>query len=146
MRAALQGFLTNRSGAVAVILAVALPAVIGGVAATVEYGNVIKRRSELQIAADTAALTATRELSLAAATDERIQSVARHSATASLQARGGPVKVNVTPQVLAQRDGVAVHIQEEVASVLGRVLTLPSMDVQVRATAKRVGRYPICML
>lgn len=57
---------TCERGGVALLLGLALPVLVLSVGAAVEYGSLISRRAALQAAADGAALTAARELTLAA--------------------------------------------------------------------------------
>src|SRR5690349_15259843 len=90
-------FLWDGRGATALLFSLALPVLLLSVSAGVEYGSLIKRRAELQKAADVSALIATRELGLAGATDERIQSVAAMAAAsaASLSASAASVTTAV---------------------------------------------------
>src|SRR3712207_3961842 len=70
-----RAFWSRDRGPVALIFARAIPAMVASIAAATEYGSIVERRSQLQAAADGAALAAAKELTLASA-DERVASVA----------------------------------------------------------------------
>ena len=79
----------DQRGGVAIFFGFALPVLLVGAGAAVEYASLTHRRGQLQKAADTAALTAARELTLANADDARVKSVApaRHSRRPCLHTR-----------------------------------------------------------
>ncbi|HEX8164926.1 MAG TPA: pilus assembly protein TadG-related protein [Beijerinckiaceae bacterium] len=139
--------LQNERGGVLLYFALALPVLAGGVAATVEYATLTQRKAQLQTAADTAALTAAKELRLANTTTSRIQSVASSAAQTSAQAgrrAGATTTVNTT--VLDGRSGVQVSLTETVPSVVGRLLSAPSTELAATATARVSGSSRLCMV
>ena len=137
----------DERGTVALILGLALPVVIGGIAAAVEYNSLSSRRSQLQIAADSAALAAAREMGLAGVGDQRVASVAEAAALAYLS-EGKPegTTASVQAKVGRERTEVSISVAETVASVTGRILSLPSTRIEVSAVARLSGRTPICMI
>ena len=105
------------------------------------------RRAQLQQAADTGALTAARELSLANADDTRVVSVAKSAALASLA--GGHQEgsaATVGASVMDKRSGVQVVVNETVVNLMGKVMSLPSSELEARATAKLSGGGRLCVL
>lgn len=137
----------DERGGVAILFGFALPVLLVGAGAAVEYASLTQRKAQLQRAADTGALTAARELSLANADDARVVSVARAAALASLSAgRQEGASATVTGQVLDKRTGVQVTISESVTNVMGKVLSLPTSEIQVRAGAKLTGGGRLCVL
>jgi hypothetical protein len=78
-------FSRDQRGGVAIFFGFALPVLLVGAGAALEYASLAQRRAQLQKAADTAALTAARELTLANADDARVKSVAQAAAIASLK-------------------------------------------------------------
>jgi hypothetical protein len=140
-------FRQDERGGVAIFFGFALPVLLVGAGAAVEYASLAHRRAQLQKAADTAALSAARELSLANADDTRVISVAKAAALASLA--GGKQDGSaaaVAGQVLEKRSGVEVTIAETVTNIMGKVLSLPSSELQVRAAAKLTGGGRLCVL
>lgn len=140
-------FVRDTSGAVALILGLALPALTMVVGASVEYGRLVHRRAQLQKAADTGALAAGKELSLANVSETQAQSVATAAAMASLS-EGRPTGTNaqVAAAVLNERTTVSVTIDETVANIFGKVLSLPTSQLHVKAVAKVSGKMRLCVL
>lgn len=137
----------DERGGVAIFFGFALPVLLIGAGATMEYASLTQRRAQLQQAADTGALAAARELGLANADDARVVSVAKAAALASLAAnRPEGTSATITGQVLDKRSGVQVTIAESVTSAMGKVLSLPTSELQVRAGAKLTGGGRLCVL
>jgi Flp pilus assembly protein TadG len=127
----------NQRGGVAIFFGFALPVMLLGAGAAVEYASLTHRRAQLQRAADTAALAAANELKIATADDGRIKSVAQAAALAALNAnsRANNTAV-VNGQVIDKRTAVQVDITETVATIMGKMLSLPTADLRVRAMAR----------
>jgi hypothetical protein len=141
------GFRHNERGGVAIFFGFALPVLLVGAGAALEYASLTQRRAQLQRAADTAALTAARELSLANADDTRVNSVAKAAALASLSTgKQDGSSATVASQILEKRSGVEVTIAETVTNIMGKVLSLPSSELRVRAGAKLTGGGRLCVL
>jgi Flp pilus assembly protein TadG len=136
----LKRFCTDRGGGVALMVALATPCLLGGIVAAVEYSSLMARQAKLQLAADNAALTAARELTLTNTEDVRIVSVAKAAAlstSASGKAQGA--QTSVEAEVVSSRSGVKVNVRETVPTIMGKLLSLPTADLRVTATAKVVG-------
>lgn len=126
------------------VAGVSVPVVILAGAATVEYGNVVLRRTQLQNAADNASLAAASELTLANS-ETYVISLAKKAA----MARAGATDTSVTrvnAEIQNKRSWVRVDITETVKSVMGQLLTLPSSEISVSATGQIVGTERLCML
>jgi Flp pilus assembly protein TadG len=130
-------FWHNERGGVAIFFGFALPVLLVGAGAAMEYSSLAARRTQLQKAADTAALAAANELKIATADDGRIKSVAQSVALSSLKAgSAADTTAVVQGQVIDKRTGVQVDIVETVSSVMGKALSLPTSDLRVTATAR----------
>jgi hypothetical protein len=137
----------DQRGGVAIFFGFALPVLLVGAGAAVEYASLTHRRGQLQKAADTAALTAARELTLANADDARVKSVAQGAAIASLTGgKQGGTSATVAAEVMDKRGGVRVTIHETITNIFGKVLTLPSSELEVRAAAKLSGGGRLCVM
>jgi Flp pilus assembly protein TadG len=121
-----------------------VPIVVLAGAATVEYGNLALRRTQLQNAADNAAVTAATELTLANS-DTYVKTLAEKVARTNARAPD-PQVTRFDAEIQNRRSWVKVDITETVKSVLGRVLTLPSSEVSVSATGQIVGLSRLCLL
>ena len=145
----LQRFLKSRSGGSVLAFALATPALAVGVGATVEYSSLASRHSKLQLAADTAALAATKELSLANADDARIASVVASTVNTYISGARGASSASpmtITSQVTDKRRRVTVDISDEVNTFMGRVLSYPTFRVAVSSAAKLYGATKLCVL
>jgi hypothetical protein len=139
----------NQSGATLVMFGVSLPVVALAVAVAVEYASLANRRATLQVAADSAALAAATELSLANTTDQRVEAVAKSVANAKLYEAGvaaGNAAAAVSAQVIEERAAVRVSIAENVPSMMGRIMNLASTDLGAKAVARTAGRTRLCLL
>ncbi len=139
--------LKDERGGVLVFIALALPMLTGAVAATVEYATLTHRRAQLQAAADLAAVSAAKELSLANTTAARTESLATVTAvTASQAGRRDGATTNVKASVIDSRSGVQVSVTETVPTLIGRLLSLPTTELAASATARISGSSRLCMV
>src|SRR3954462_8022757 len=91
MLAHLRSLIRSDKGTTAVLFGLALPVLLGGAGAAIEYVHLARDKAALQAAADSAALTAARELTLANADDARAITVAKSVAGSALSQQAGIV-------------------------------------------------------
>lgn len=144
----LRMFCRDRRGGLALTVGLMMPVLFGAVGAAVEYLSLAARRTALQLAADSAALVAAKELTLANVSSSRIAAVAEQAARASLRSSSSrsEAEASIASEMVATNKGVKVVITEPVQSVLGRLIMLPLSELDVRATAMVSGRMKICLL
>ena len=138
-------FLTDRRGGIAIVGGLAVPVLVLAGAATVEYGHIAGRKSQLQKAADAAALSGAQQLRLSKTPDSVVASVVRDVVAQNAPPPDG-VTTDVSSLVQDKRSAVQVSLTENVKSVIGKVLTLPSSTISVQATAKISGNTKLCLL
>ncbi|WP_287743345.1 pilus assembly protein TadG-related protein [Methylobacterium sp.] len=138
-------FLRDQRGAVMVVLVMALPVVFGSVSATIEYGRLLQRRAQLQAAADAAALAGGNMLKLVNADDAAVRSAALQVFAAQAQTPSDRASTS-TASVTEKRGGVEIVAEETVPSVMGKLLSLPSMTVSVQSRSQVVGMLRLCAL
>lgn len=143
--ALLRRFADDRSGAFLVAFAIALPVLLGTVSAAVEYSRLLYRRAQLQSAADAGALAGAGMLKLANADDASVASLTRQ--TIEGQARTPADRSSrITAEIGDRRSSVSALVEETVPSLMGKLLSLPSSTLVVRATAQLVGSVRLCLL
>ena len=143
----LRHFARDRSGTFLVAFALALPVLLGSVSAAVEYSRLLYRKSQLQSAADAGVLAGATMLKLANADDASVASIARQAIEAQAQAQNlADRRSSVTVAVGDRRSSVSASIEETVPSLMGKLLSLPSTTLIVRATAQLVGSVRLCLL
>jgi Putative Flp pilus-assembly TadE/G-like len=130
----------DQAGGVAVLFGLILPVLIGVVATAIEYGLLLHRRSQLQNAADTGALAAARELSLATYSTNGTAALARSIVLASLSNTSG---LSIDSKVEAT--SVEVTLRESMHNVFGQVLGPSFTELKVQATA-RISSTRLCLL
>ncbi|MFH6785481.1 MULTISPECIES: TadE/TadG family type IV pilus assembly protein [Methylobacterium] len=141
----LRQFAQDRGGAFLIAFAVALPVLLGSVSAAVEYSRLLYRKAQLQSAADAGALAGATMLKLANADDASVTSVTRQ--TIEGQARTpGDRQSRVTAAIGDGRRSVSTVVEETVPSLMGKLLSLPSTTLIVRATAQLLGSVRLCLL
>ncbi|QRE72661.1 TadE/TadG family type IV pilus assembly protein [Methylobacterium aquaticum] len=138
-------FARDSSGTFLVAFAVALPVLLGSVSAAVEYSRLLYRKSQLQSAADAGVLAGANMLKLANADEASVASIARQ--TIEAQARSPADRSSgIVVTVGDRRSSVSTVIEETVPSLMGKLLSLPSTTLIVRATAQLVGSVRLCLL
>ncbi len=88
----LRSYLRSTSANMAIMTAIALPALLGVLGLASDYAQFSSKRSELQGAADKAALAAAKELSLATSSDATIEAAAKSLRKAKTVVVGTPVR------------------------------------------------------
>lgn len=135
----------HESGGVLVLFALMMPVLIGLSAAAMEFASLVKRRTELQRAADSASIAGVNQFKLANADDAAAIRTAQ--ATAQAQARNSS---GATPRVMAavigSHTGVEVTVSETVPLSFGKLLNMPSIDISVHSTARLAGTTRLCLL
>lgn len=130
----------DRRGSVAVLFGLIAPILIGLVAAAVEYGLLAHRRNQLQNAADSGALSAAKELSLAAHSKIGTAQSARAIVLASLSnTRGLAIDTQVNGTT------VTVTLRETFNHPFGAVLGSPFTKLKTEAIA-RISSTRLCLL
>jgi hypothetical protein len=138
-------FAQDRSAAVLVVFAVALPVLLASVSAGVEYGRLLYRKAQLQSAADAGVLAGANMLKLANADDASVSSVTQQ--TIQAQARTPADRTSsITAEIGDNHTSVATIIEETVPSIMGKLLSLPSTTLIVSAKAQLVGSARLCLL
>lgn len=139
-------FRSDERGAVVYIFALMLPALLGGLTAATEYSRIVARRAQMQRAADSAAMTAARELTLSN-TDDRVAEVAKAAARAALPPGPEGTETDFKGRVLDNRTTVQVTISETIPFMMGHVFGWPKADVGVKAVAQLTGgKRRLCMI
>ncbi|MEA2860415.1 MAG: hypothetical protein QOC72_2454 [Methylobacteriaceae bacterium] len=138
-------FWADNSGSVGLLVGLALPVLVGAVAVGNEYTHVAARRSNLQQAADSAALAAAQQLKLANASDAVVTSIAQTTAQANMSAV--PDQIAVDTQILQQRTQVKVTVSDTMSLPLGRIIGMSNVAIKATATAQLYGPTgKLCML
>jgi hypothetical protein len=136
----LKTFGHNRSGGVAVSFGLVVPVLLAVLAVAIEYGLLVHRREQLQNAADTGALAAARQLSLAAFNTSGVAASARSVILASLSVPG-----DVAVDALVTGSTVEVTVREGFKHHFGAFLGASSSQLEVRAVA-RITSSRLCLL
>lgn len=137
----LRQFLRSSAGNVAISASLALPAVMGAVGLASDYAQYISKKSELQSAADSAALAAAKEFTLANATDTTIAAAAKSFAAA---VTGDAITTTVN--IDSKNEAVSVQIREDWTPFFAHFLGAEITPVITNATAALAGRANTCVL
>lgn len=145
----LELFKGSNSGAVALVFAVAFPAILGAIGLSVDYASVMNQRSNVQSAADAAALNAARELIISEPTVSRLEAVASASVTAILHKNTMPDDWTVRTTMAEDRKAVTVLVARPIKSTFGLINALSSAsttDVSAQASARLAHNSKLCLL
>ena len=153
IRAFVQSFAACRSGNTAIIAALVFPVLFVLVGAGVEYGKVLNQKNKLQTYADSAALAAAKELSLAQNDDARIYAVARSVVDEALQStrqvKGNQdfmlSKIKVEVKIDDENKIVKVHLTQDTIEDFP-VNGFEIETVSAYAEAQIVGSLNVCVI
>lgn len=114
----LRQFKPSEGGGTLVLFALIMPILFGLSAAALEYAGLVKRRAELQRAADGASIAGVNQFKLANADDASAIRTAQAMAVAQARNNGGTTP-QVTAAVIGSHTGVQVTVSETVPLSFG---------------------------
>lgn len=138
-------FNVHQGGGVVVIVALAMPILMGFGGAAVEYGSIVKRRVELQRAADSGSIAGVNQFKLANTDDASAVQAAQAMAQAQGRNKNGSTP-RVNAAVIGGHSGVQVTVSDTLQLPFGKILGVPSVEIVVRSTAKLTGTTRLCLL
>jgi Flp pilus assembly protein TadG len=128
------------AGGVLTAFGLAIPVLLMGVAAAVDYGTFESGRSRLQAQVDAAAIAAAREMQMAQVNTSRIAAVAENFV------RNSEPQATVSTRVDATALSVTVAAHETYVPKIGAYFWAKAPTIKVSATAKLSGTMPLCLL
>lgn len=133
-----------QQGSIAVIAALVITVLFIGAGFAVDYGAALSKRSTLQAVADSAAVAAAREMSLANATATQIEAAPRQMVSMKLDSNTTGLAVNVL--VNEAEASVKVDVQQAVSSYFIGAFAGAARTVGSSATAQIAGTGKVCMV
>ncbi len=138
---------TERSGTIIVKFALLIPIVAVITGSTIDYAMLVHYKSRLQLAVDAAAMSAAKELSLADARTDDVNTVVAASVESLMNANGDPeLATNLTTTVRRSPLEVEVRANQRPPAFFGFSLGLTNAIIEAHAVARVVGRPNICVL
>ena len=138
--------LRNVSGNVALFAAVLSPVFFGAAGVTADYVILYQKRSQLQEAADTAALASAKELGLTSATGDSVKDTAKRYVHASLDQMPKTDKLAVKTIVADDQKEVTVKINLYWRPFLAQHIGKNVLPIKVEATAALAGEESLCVI
>lgn len=156
-RLRVRGFSRNERGSVILIFALTIPVLLGGVGAAIDYGALVKSKSELRHAADSAVIAVVADMRVSNPTDDRINSVARSIVTVNLNQKAGdpPVVIKVEklfrtgPAVNSSAKepfGAVVTLTRTVKTWFNLIHGLTQLDISAVSSAELRGSVKVCVV
>jgi Flp pilus assembly protein TadG len=143
-RAAGRAFWHDRRGGIAVIMAIALPALLMLICAAIDLASLNAEHSQMQDAADATALAMAKQLGLATANG--ITARAADYADAQLGQLATRDNVQVSTAIAADNSSVTVTLTGKRSSFFGNLLPPGGWTLSTKATAVTMGELPLCVL
>lgn len=132
-------FANDRRGNVVTLFALALPVVLGATGAAIDYSDAVRKRGDLQLIADDAALAAAKALAgSTAATSSQKETDARTVAEKVVDARSAAAQRTITPS--SEDRTVVVSLALEKPTFFGAALA--ASDTTLRVSAKATYNAP----
>lgn len=138
------GFAQANAGNIGLVGACVAPLLLGLIALAVDFASGWSARSDLQSAADGAALAAARELSLRSTTQNTVQTIVDSFVRENVNDDLSLTSIEAT--ILENRGGVTVAAAAQVGSIFGRLINGQGYAPSVEATARLAGGAPLCAL
>jgi Flp pilus assembly protein TadG len=140
-------FRKNQGGGVVLIFALMMPVLMGLSAAAIEYAGLVKRRAELQRAADAASIAGVNQFKLANTDDASVIRFAIATANSQSKPTGSQMNAaQATADVIGKHAGVHVMITEVMPLSFGKLLQIPDVTITTNSTAKLTGTTRLCLL
>ncbi|KQT19378.1 hypothetical protein ASG40_00510 [Methylobacterium sp. Leaf399] len=139
-------FRASTSGGTLVLFALALPVLMGIGGVAVDYGTWVKQRSQLQAAADAAAMAAARELAVNAFEPLRMQAVAESWAKKAFPADGAEIGLATTVSSLDDGRSVQVRLTSERQQTLSGMLAIVPGTIEASSVATLRGQRKVCVI
>lgn len=139
--------LESRSGAVGMLFALAFPALLGAAGVAVDYASVSQSRSRLQAAADSAALSLAREMTVGPMTQQRVQEMAALIVNSNLQDGSTAAVIGMLDEntrSISIKASLAVKTPLGLLSTLGGVTTIDA-SAMARVSPSSL-QTKLCML
>jgi hypothetical protein len=153
MRAAeaVRRFARHKSGTVALLFALSLPALLGGMGLAVDYAAIARQQAIVQSAADSAALNAARELIISEPTLIRVQAVAKRTVDSILAEKGKKADWTVATTLTDANKSVVVNVSRPLKPIFQKVYSLLGIApdpwvADMRATARLSHNSKLCLL
>jgi Flp pilus assembly protein TadG len=140
----IRALFNNTSGATAISMAIAMPAVLAVLGVGADFGNMVYKKSQLQNAADQAAIAGAKELSISNTTDNTIQAAAEGFAKANLQKNFGTLTTGV--EIDRSAGSVVVNLTHEWTPFFAQFLGADITPIKVKAKAGLAGSSNVCVL
>ncbi len=138
-------FWKDCGGNVALLLGLGLPLLAGSAAIATQYSQLAARRSELQQAADSAAINAAQNMKLANMSSSAVESVARSTALANLVNIND--RIDVATVIGGSDSQVTVTVTDTVPLSWAKIIGRSSATISAHATAVLYGpQGKLCML
>ena len=134
----------DQAGGVMMVFSLGAPILLAGAGAAVDYGLLSTARTDLQNAADSAALAAAREFRLGNTSAATVATVAEKFAQQALAQSRQDGTVSASIDMSAKT--VTVAISTVAKTTIMHMFGADAATVSVRATARVVGGAPICVI
>lgn len=153
LRRSVEAVLRDRRGGIAVGFALSLPVLMAALGLASDYVMLTKVRTGLQVAADSAAVAGAREIPLAQADKNQIESAAKSYAAFALigdstgdDAALAAKQLTVSAAVIDDFSAVKVDITEAWTPFFAHFVSKDVTPVRVTATARFAGSHNLCVL
>lgn len=114
-------FIKNERGSIVLIFALVMPVLLGITGAAIDYGTLVKYKSDLTNAADSAVIAVVADMRVSNSTDERIFSVARGMIAFNIAQKSDELPIGLKVEKLYRTNPI---INNSIREPFGAVITL----------------------
>ena len=138
-------FMVDSRGNIAVTAAILMVPLLGASGLAVDYTMLTQKKSELQAAADAAALSSVKELGLVNTADATVETIASNYVHANLSS-GSVRQLSINVAIAGNRKEVEVRLEEIWQPFMLQFLNSNVMPIKVSSTASLAGNESLCVI
>lgn len=138
-------FLADSRGNIAITAGILMVPLLGASGLAVDYTMLTQKKSELQAAADTAALSSVKELGLVNTSDATVKTVATNYVHSNLSANSVR-QLSVMVEIAGNRKEVEVSLEEVWQPFMLQFLNSSVMPIKVSSVATLAGSESLCVI
>lgn len=146
MLKALKRYFSSDNGSIATSFAVLAVPLLVGCGVAIDYASLHSARSNLQEAADSAALASAKELGLVSTKDETVIEVAKNYVSSNLIQKASFHTVDVNTSISPDRNEVTVNIEYIWNPMLIQYFNSEALPIKVQSVASLAGEQSVCVI
>ncbi len=145
----IQRYLGNQRGSIAIMAAIATPILVGALGVAIDYVSMSRINTQMQAAADSAALAGVKELSLSGANESHIKAVIKTYVADNFgesPSADGKGSLSIKTSIVRNKNTVEVALEKKWVPFFLHFVSNNVTPIKVRARAGMMGQRLACVI